>query len=458
MKNKISLRVLLFPLAFVLLSAGMQNSGPFPELERYKLKNGLEVIFADYGELPVTSLSFFVNVGKKSETPGQQGLSSLTANALLLGSEKFKRTEQDRILNRTGGSFGVSSNENFTLVSAQFLNKDIAEGMDLVSNALLKPAFPQQDMDEEKSFELSQNKPAKMDIGVLADIYGDNFAYGAAHPLGRHYYAAQYQKLTLAQVKEFYGFNFTPGNTKLVITGKPDHEAMKALIEKYFGSWTAAYGEVNGASYDIPPIKTKAYAFVPKEGAMQCCIEWFKKAPDAGSKDMAAFELANAVFSNHLGKEIREKDGFTYGIYSRYSETQNDGLFRIKTQVRTEVTQATMVAFDVVLADFYAKGATEAELKKFKTMLKVDILSVEEPGDVAALINPWVYRDYAKRKMYLAEIDAVDLAALNKAIKKYFAPDAYKVIVAGDAGIVNTQLQTLPNLEKLELNSIERDQ
>lgn len=456
--KKLSLfKLLLLPALLLLLSAG-NTRDPFPAIERYKLENGLEVIFADYGELPVTSLSFFINVGKKSETPGQQGLSSLTASSLLLGTEKYNRVELDRLLYRTGGSINASSNKNFTMLNGQFLNKNIESGVEVLASVLLHPAFPQQDIEEQKNFQLSQNKPAKMDIGELADMYGDFFTYGAEHPLGRHFYEAQYKKINVAQMKEFYSFNYTPGNTKLVITGKSDHDQMKKLIEAAFGGWTAQFGEVNDSSYDIPAIKTKEYAFIQKDGATQACIEWFKKAPASGSKDIVAFVLANAVFSDHLGNEIREKKGYTYGVYSSFSESQNDEIFRGRTQVRNEVMYATLTAYDEVLADFYKNGVTEKELKKFKTMLRVDVLSLEEPSSFAALINPWVYRDYSKRKMYLQELEAIDVAALNKVIKKYFTPDSYKVIIAGDAGALGGQLGRISTLQKLSPAVIETPQ
>ncbi len=449
MKKIISLRLLLVPAFILLISAGTTSRDPFPEIERYKLENGLEVIFADYGELPVTSLTFFINVGKKSETPGQQGLSSLTANSLQLGSEKYNRVELDRLLYRIGGDISSSSNKNYTVLNGEFLNKDIETGVDVLASVLLHPAFPQQDIDEQKNFELSQNKPSKMDIGALAEVYGEYFTYGTEHPLGRHFYEAQYKKITVAQIREFYKFNYTPGNTKLVITGKSDHEQMKNLIESAFGGWTAEFGEVNGSSYEVLPIRAKEYAFIAKEGAIQSCITWYKKAPLAGSKDVAAFLLANAIFSDHLGNEIREKRGYTYGIYSSYSESQNDEIFRSRTQIRNDVMFETLSAFDQVLVDFNKNGATEKELKKFKTMLRVDILSIEDPSSFASLINPWVYRDYSKRKTYLQELDAIDIPALNKVIKKYFTPESYKVIIAGDAGVLATQLAKIKNLQKL---------
>jgi predicted Zn-dependent peptidase len=117
-----------------------------------------------------------------------------------------------------------------------------------------------------------------------------------------------------------------------------------------------------------------------------------------------------------------------------------------------------MEAFDKVLNDFYTNGATETELKKFKTMMKNDVMSVEEPLEFSALINPFVYKDYSKRKMVLTDVDAIDNITLMKVIKKYFMPESYKCVIAGDDAALSEQLSKIQKLQKLDLNVIEKDQ
>jgi zinc protease len=443
-------------LLFILFAAG-EIKNPFPQTERYKLKNGMEIIFADYGTLPVSHFSFFINVGQKSETPGQQGLADLTANAITLGNEKYNRVQMDNELFRIGGSISSSASENTTVLSGQFLNRDIEKGIELLSMTLLKPSFPEIDINQIRNFNLSQNKPAAMDINQLASVYGDYFYYGLSHPLGRHYYAAQYNKIGLSQLKEFYNFNYTPANVKLVVTGKPDRAQVKKLIEQYFGAWSAAYGETNGAVYDMPSIKGKQYAFVNKTGATQACLLWMKKAPAGGSKDEIAFQIANRIFTDRLMNEIREKRGYTYGIYSMYDEQANDGLFRVQTQVRNEVVASTIEAFDLTIDNFSAKGVTEKEMRKAKTILRNQFIGMESPGGLAYEINPWVYKDYAKRSNYIADLEAIDLATLNKIIQKYYTPYSYKLMIAGDDAVINSQTSKLNGLLKLELTVIEKD-
>src|SRR5205807_1661054 len=109
-------------------------------------------------------------------------------------------------------------------------------------------------------------------------------------------------------------------NCILVVCGKPDKEKMRTMIEQYFGPWEAAYGEINGVSLPDPEFGKKEYAFINRDNGTQSAIFWTKPAPEIGSKDQMAFEIANEVFSFMLTKQIREKEGKTYGIGSNFND------------------------------------------------------------------------------------------------------------------------------------------
>ncbi|GAB4131363.1 MAG: hypothetical protein Fur0041_01630 [Bacteroidia bacterium] len=448
---------LLLPVMLLLMSAALTERQVFPDVEKYKLKNGLEVIFADFGELPVTHFSLFVNAGTKSETPGQQGLASLTVNALTLGSTKYPRVEQDRLLYKMGTSISANASKNYSSISMDILNKDLEQGLDIFSATVLNPLFPKQDIEQQKGFTLSTNKLSKIDIQNLAGVFGDYFAFGINHPLGRHFYEAQMKKVTVDSIRLFYQFNFTPGNSKLVVTGKTDRSKVKTLIEKNFGPWSAPYGENNSASYDVLPIKGRQFAFIGKENANQVALNWMKPSPSAGSKDILAFMIANRAFSDLLMNEIREKRGYTYGIFSQFSQTQNDGIFRTMTMVRNEVFDSTIAAFDFCLNKFNKDGITQKQLDKFRTMMLNNITGMEEPSELAEHLNPWAFRDYAKHRMVTEELKKLDLETVNKVIKKYFLPGQYKMVVAGDPIVLKPSLDKLQGLRIFTVSELERD-
>jgi zinc protease len=441
--------------AFAAATATAQTE--LPAIEKYKLKNGMEVIITDHGTLPVTSLSFYINVGKENETPGQQALASITAGALSYGNQVNDRVEQDKLVNEMGGKFSAESNDNYTQVDFMFPNTSMDKAVELMSNILLKPKFAQEDLQQQVQQMLNYNNPAKMDITALASMFSDLFVYGSAHPLGRHFYTAQLSKITPAQVQEFYKFNYTPKNTRLVISGKTDRDKIKKLVEQHFGGWTAEFGEINSAMYEMPAISKKEYAFVNKSKATQASLRWTKKAPSAGSKDVIPFRIAALMFNTLLFDEIRAKEGKTYGINLLYNEDNNNGTYAVASQVRNEVMHGTILSFDRVLKEFYDKGITEEKLRMGKASLKNELLSIEDPLQFTDFINPLLY-DYNKRKEYLAEVEKVDLATVNKAIKKYFDPSSYKLVIAGDEAVLTDQLSKIANLQKFSLKAIEVDQ
>ena len=426
-------------------------------IEEFKLKNVLEIKMIKFGTIPAVTIGCYVNVGKKTETPGQQSLSSITSEALLFGNEKYSRIEQDNLLAKWGTSINPSTNDNYTELSMHFLNKDAASAMELFSDVLLKPTFPADELKQQIGQELNYNNPYKMDISSIAAMFSDYVIFGTSHPLGRHFYSTQLSKITAVEIKEFYKFNFTPKNTKIILAGNFDTAKTKEMLEALFGSWTATYGEINGASYDVESISKKEYFFINKSKASQACLRWNKKAPDAESKDALLFELANNAFNVLLFDEIRAKEGKTYGINSVLDLDNNNGFYDVSTQVRNEVAFETTLSFDRVLKQFYDSGITQAELYKAKASLSNQRLSIENPVAIIDFYNPILYKDGEKRNEFLSSIDMVTIDQVNKAIKKYFSPDCYKLVIVGDAVTLEPQLEKIRNLVKLPVTSIEKD-
>ncbi len=409
-----------------------------------------------YGKIPAINVRFVVNTGKKNEIPGQQGYSQITSELLLQGNNKYSQEQQNDLAFKLGGEMSSSSGKDKTTISANFLTKDFDQGMDLFSSAILHPTFSKDKLELMISYLVDYNNHNKMDIADLAGIFSDLFLYGTANPLGRSYYKAQLQLITPEKIKEFHAFNFTPKNSAVVICGNFDAAVIKSTVEKYFGSWQSAYGEVNGVALDLPQVKKKEIAFINRNKATQCRLEWNKIAPSIKDKDALAFSVANNIFNRVLFVEIREKGGKTYGISSRYAPTQFSNLITIGCSVRSEEMLNTMDLFDKTLQNFSLANFTQDEYDNAIRGMKVGAMISEMPGSISALYDPLTY-DFQKRKNYLADLDAMKMEDVKKVIKKYFTPDAYKLVIAGDETVVATQLATVKGLVKFKSADIEKD-
>lgn len=439
--KKIFFSLLLFSSQFLVA----QN---FPAEEQYQLGNGLRVYLIDFGTLPVTSVNLYVNCGKKNEIPGQQSYSSLAADCIALGNSKFDKSTLDDKMFSLGTSITANTNQDYTTVVSSFVTEKLDEGLDIFSAAVLHPLFPADEIKYEVSQMIDYNNPAKLDITQQVNIFSSLWVHGSSNPLGRYFYKDQLLKITADSLKEFYEFNFTPKNSRLVLCGNFDHSKVKAMIEKYFGEWKADYGEVNGVSFENPSFKKKEYAFIARNDATQAALQWNMAAPAPQSKDALTFKLANNVFNDVLFKEIREKGGKTYGINSSYNDETGAGRLNVVTRVRTNEMTNTIQLYDQTLQHFFEAGITASQLTKAKKAVKNEWLMTAQPADIVSFFNPLIYPNYDARKTFLSRIDELTLEDVNKVIKKYFAPGAYKLMIAGDETQLATQLSQLPALKK----------
>lgn len=432
---------------FLLILPTLLAAQQIPQLETFSLKNGLKVYFLKYGTIEAMNVKVVINSGKKNETPGQQGYNGLVADLIMQGNKKYSEEDQDDKAFAIGAEFRCGADFDHTRISANFLSKDANTGFDLISAAVLQPLFNKDKVDQQISQTIDYNNPAKMDIAYMAYIYSNLNIYGLDHPLGRTYYKKQLNTITVEKLKEFHSFNYTPKNTKIIVTGNFNSTDVKTIIENYFGSWQSAYGETNGVSLDHPSIKKQEVFFANRPGATQCALVWTKNAPAVKDKDALAFTIANFIFNTVLFKEIREKGGKTYSIHSRHNYSQFSNLVNISCSVRSTELFNTIELFDKTLQNFSTANFTQQEFQNQITRFKTELLSTEYPDQIANLFDPIVL-DFNKRKNVLNDLNNLKMEEVQKVIKKYYTPGIYKLAIAGDETVVSPQLEKIKNLKR----------
>lgn len=449
MVKKFSFIILLFAALFT-------HAQIIPVYETFTLKNGLKVYLLQYGNIPAINVKLVLNTGKVNEAPGQQNYSSLVSNAILMGNSKYDLEAQSNKAFVLGTALTASSSNDNTTLEMNILSKDLDASMDLMSAAILTPVFPKDKIDLLISQNVDFNSPAKMDITELSSVFSNYFMYGVANPLGRYFYKTQMQKITPVIIKEYYDFNFTPKNSNLIICGSFDINTIKPVIEKYYGSWKSAMGNTNGVSLEATSIKKKDVGFINRNGATQCALQWNKTAPAVSDKDQLSFSIANSIFNEVLFKEIREKGGKTYSIGSVQKTSKYSNTLMVGCSVRNEEMFNTIELFDKTLLGFYSTPINETTFKESIYKRIVALKRMESPEEVSSFYNPLIY-NFEKRKNMINDLNGLTVEDINKVIKKYFTPDAYKLVVCGDESKVNSQLTKINSLHKFIPADIEKD-
>jgi predicted Zn-dependent peptidase len=166
---------------------------------------------------------------------------------------------------------------------------------------------------------------------------------------------------------------------------------------------------------------------------------------------METIELANEVvgsgFLSRLMADLRETKGWTYGIGTSLSALVGQRNFRVATQVQADRTADSITAILEQLTAFpTARPVNEVELQRV-TEGNVRGLPnrFETNAQVlgALLANQLLGRDDRYQAQLPDLYRAVDAEAINAAARQYLQPEALTIVVVGDRGVIDSQLETL---------------
>src|SRR6202165_2214150 len=202
-------------LLFLAASAAAQTLH-MPPHEKYVLKNGLTVLLLEKRGVPMIDLYAIVKTGAAGDPAGQDGLASVTAGLLRKGAKARTAQQFAADLDYIGGAFEAEAGADFSSVSAEFLTKDLARGLELFSDALLHPAFPQAEVEKLLAQDIDGVQGSKDYPNKVLGLYYYGYMY-ETHPYGRPAggHEVSLKRIQRDAIVKFYEGNYTPGNNLL---------------------------------------------------------------------------------------------------------------------------------------------------------------------------------------------------------------------------------------------------
>src|SRR5580765_3597308 len=155
-------------LALGLAGTAATQTLKLPPHEKVVLKNGMTLLLMEKHGVPIVNVAAIVKAGSTADPVGQEGLASVTAGLLRKGTTKRSAQKFAEDLDFIGASFGADASADFTALSAECLTKDLDRGLDLLSDAMLHPAFPQGEVGKLLSQSVDGIKAAKDEAQSVA--------------------------------------------------------------------------------------------------------------------------------------------------------------------------------------------------------------------------------------------------------------------------------------------------
>ncbi len=438
------LRLLVFLMSVLLLCpAAPAQSLRLPPHEKFVLKNGLTVLLLEKRGVPLINIFAIVKTGAAADPQGEDGLASVTAGLLRKGTKTRTAQQFSADLDYIGGSFSADASADFTAVSAEFLTKDLARGLELFSDAVLHPIFPQSETDKILAQSLDGVKAAKDEPNSVLGLYYAGYLYGP-HPYGR---PSDGDELSLKRIQrdaitKFYEVNYAPGNTILGVAGEFDTAEMRKKLEETLGSWQARSAP-NISIPAAPLAKGKKLLLIDKPDATQTYFAIGNIGTAANDPDRVAIRVVNTIFggrfTSELNEALRVESGYTYGASSFFDSRKTPGLFGIFSFTKNETTTPAIDLALKVLEQLHKNGVTEEQLKSAKSYIKGQFPpTIETSGQLVRriVVNEFYGLGDDEVNQLEARVDAVTPAIAKQVIEKHFPLDNLVFVLIGKASAV----------------------
>ncbi len=415
----------------------------FPAVQRGKLSNGLEVIVAERHGVPVINMNLLVDAGFAADQFAQPGTATLAMNMLDEGTKAKNAIDISKELASLGASLGAGSNLDTSFVSLSTLKSTLDRSLNLFSDVILNPGFPQSDFDRLQKLQIAaiqreKSQPIQMGLRVFPKLlYGTGHAYG--NPYSGSGTEESVAKLTRAELIKFHETWFKPNNATLIVVGDTTLAEMQPKLEALFAGWKSGPTPAKNIATVAQKEKPVVY-LVDKPGAIQSVILAGVLAPPKSNPDELAIESMNTVlggaFISRLNLNLRENKHWSYGAGSFIPAARGQRIYLVYAPVQTDKTKESVTEIVGELRGILKdKLVTADELAMAKSNLTQTLPGQWETNDaVAASIGEIVQfkltPDYYST--YAGKVKALSVSNLNAAAIQVVKPDSLVWVIVGD--------------------------
>ena len=426
---------------------------------QFELKNGLKVFVVENHKLPRISMSLILDRDPIVEG-AKAGYVSIAGDLIGAGTTSRTKAVLDEEVDFMGANFGTSASS----IRVGGLSKYTDQLVDILSDVLLNPTFPQDEFDKLKAQMLSGLQANADDPDAISGNLRGATLYGLEHPFGEVMTEASVEAITVEDCKSYFDAYFRPNIAYMVIIGDITAKDAQKKLKKALKKWAPA--EVPHHEYAKTEVPTaQRVVMVDKPSAVQSVV-WLGNVIELphGHADIEPLRVANQILgggmSGRLFTNLREDKAFTYGAYSNFGVSELNATFGASAKVRNEVTDSAITEFLNEIGRMRKEAVSADDLIAAKASLSGSFgRSLESPASAANFaLNIARYElpaDYYNN--YLARLDAVTAEDVLRVSNQYMDADHLTITVVGKAQDVAGKLSAFGAVEYFDANGASTD-
>lgn len=297
----------------------------------HTLANGIRVVLKTNRHAPLVSLRAAMLGGLRFESEQDNGITQLTARLLSKGTSSIDAEQLAEITDAMAGSVGGFSGRNSIGLRGTFLRKNFDRGLDLFTDCLLDPIFPDEEVERERRLTLEDIRASE-----------DQLAYKAFQLFHRTLYDAHPYRLPATgsiesvtalqreQIVQYYGQIRTPQNLVLSVVGDIDNDETLQLLEDRLAHLESREFIQPQLPVEQGPQDIRTAEEYKERMQAHLVLGFF--GITLFDPDRYPIDVMNAILAGQGGRlflELRDKLSLAYSVSSFSSELLEPGYFAV---------------------------------------------------------------------------------------------------------------------------------
>jgi zinc protease len=321
----------------------------FPSVQQFTLDNGLKVILVEKHTLPVVEGRLILDAGSMREPAAKNGLASLTGRLLSEGTADMTGAEIARQMDALGAQYSTAGGFSTSFADVVAIKNVFPQAMELAAKTVIAPSFPANEFTRVKNQALAayQQSHARAS-GLASDAFiraaFDNTAPFSRPPGGT---LATIGALTRDDVVNWHRTMYAPSAATLLLVGDITLAEAHSVAQQAYGSWSATRAAMAPVMNPIRQSAGTRVILVDRPGSVQSSIvigqPGFRATDPEYIPMLALNHVLGGAVSSRLNTNLREKHGYTYGIFSGLDLRPGAGAYQVQSEVRTNATDSALV-------------------------------------------------------------------------------------------------------------------
>ncbi|GAC1489969.1 MAG: pitrilysin family protein [Chamaesiphon sp.] len=404
------------------------------------LENGLTVLTKEVHTAPVVSVQVWYKVGSRNEAPGVNGIAHQLEHMMFKGT-KDRPIQFGRLFSALGSESNAFTSYDetayFGTVERNKLNALLVLEADRMHNALINP----ERLASEKRVVISElqgyeNSPGyRLNRAVMRAEFPTQ-AYGLTVGGTK----ADVEKFTAEQVRYYYQKYYRPNNATLVIVGDFQTEPTLKNVKEVFGNIPDRQSEStpNATSQNTTASASQATIgeskkqnpIVLKEPGSASLLQVVYPLPAVNNPDDPALDVMDYILTGGRTSRLYQslvQSGLASNVGGGTNNLVAGGWYELSATAAAGKDLTTIEqALTRTLADLQNKGVTEEEINQAKTQLRAGVILQNRniSSQASQLGNDQTTAgDYRYTDRYLAEVDKVSAADVQRVAQTYLKED-----------------------------------